>query len=82
VPVICIPGIGRDQIPIANRGDELGLGVALAQDVTSRDLRNAVTEVLEDTSFRGRARAFQRQCGSVSGSTAAAASLLNMIGLR
>jgi UDP:flavonoid glycosyltransferase YjiC (YdhE family) len=32
VPLICIPGIGRDQIPIADRVAELGLGVALPQD--------------------------------------------------
>jgi MGT family glycosyltransferase len=81
VPVICIPGIGRDQLPIADRVAELGLGVALSQDATSSDLRRAVTEVLEDASFQGRARAFQQQYGPLSGVAGAAAGLLNMVAL-
>jgi UDP:flavonoid glycosyltransferase YjiC (YdhE family) len=81
VPVICIPGIGRDQIPIANRVAELGLGVALSQDATSNDLHRAVTEVLEDASFQDRARAFQQQCGPLSGVAGAAAGLMNMIAI-
>ena len=71
-PVVCVPGLGRDQVPIARRVAELGLGVALAMDATARDIGGAVGTVLRDRSYRERAREFKRQCGATDGATAAA----------
>jgi len=72
LPVVCVPGLGRDQVPIARRVAELGLGVALATDSTAGDIRKGVRTVLRDHSYRERAREFERRCGDTDGATAAA----------
>ena len=72
LPVVCVPGLGRDQVPIAHRVAELGLGVALATDSTSQDIRGAVSTVLRDHSYRERAREFKRRCSDTDGAAAAA----------
>ena len=72
LPVVCVPGLGRDQVPIAHRVAELGLGVALATGSTAGDIRTGVKTVLGDHSYRERVREFKRQCGSTDGATAAA----------
>jgi UDP:flavonoid glycosyltransferase YjiC (YdhE family) len=72
LPVVCVPGIGRDQVPIARRVAELGLGVALATDSTPGDIQMGVKTVLGDHSYRERAQEFERQCGNTDGATVAA----------
>jgi UDP:flavonoid glycosyltransferase YjiC (YdhE family) len=72
LPVVCVPGLGRDQVPIARRVTELGLGVALATDSTATDIREGVSAVLGDLSYRERAQEFRRRCGDIDGATAAA----------
>jgi UDP:flavonoid glycosyltransferase YjiC (YdhE family) len=72
VPVVCVPGVGRDQVPIARRVDELGLGVALASQSSAGEIRSAVAAVLSDPSYRRRAREFMHRCGDPDGATVAA----------
>jgi UDP:flavonoid glycosyltransferase YjiC (YdhE family) len=72
LPVVCVPGIGRDQVPIAHRVAELGLGVALATDSTPGDIQMGVKTVLGDHAYRERAQEFKRQCGNTDGATVAA----------
>lgn len=72
VPVVCVPGVGRDQVPIARRVAELGLGVALAADSAAGDIREGVSTVLGDQSYRERAREFKRRYGDADGAVAAA----------
>ena len=72
VPVVCVPGLGRDQIPIAGRVAELGLGISLAEDATSSDIRTAVRTILDDGSYRRRAREFKSRCGQPLGAERAA----------
>jgi UDP:flavonoid glycosyltransferase YjiC (YdhE family) len=82
LPVVCVPGSGRDQVPIARRVAELGLGVALPTDSTPDDIRGAVSMVLGDRSYRERTHEFKRQCGHPDGATAAAKILERMCKLR
>jgi MGT family glycosyltransferase len=72
VPMVCVPGVGRDQIPIARRVAELGLGIALASQSSAREIRSAVTAVRGDPSYRRRATEFVRRCGDPDGARAAA----------
>jgi UDP:flavonoid glycosyltransferase YjiC (YdhE family) len=60
VPLVCVPGLGRDQEPIAARVSELGLGVALRRDASAEMIRDAARTVLADDGYRGRARDFAR----------------------
>jgi UDP:flavonoid glycosyltransferase YjiC (YdhE family) len=71
-PVVCVPGLGRDQVPIARRVAELGLGIALAIDSTADEIGGAVSTVLGDRSYRERAERFARRFGDTDGATAAA----------
>jgi UDP:flavonoid glycosyltransferase YjiC (YdhE family) len=63
VPLVCVPGLGRDQVPIAKRVAELGLGVALIERSEPADVRDAVSRILRDPSFHRRAAAFRSRCG-------------------
>jgi UDP:flavonoid glycosyltransferase YjiC (YdhE family) len=81
-PVVCVPGLGRDQVPIARRVAELGVGVALVTDSTAGDIGGAVSTVLRDRSYRERAREFKRRCGDTDGATAAAEILERALVLR
>jgi UDP:flavonoid glycosyltransferase YjiC (YdhE family) len=72
LPLVCVPGLGRDQEPIARRVAELGLGVALARDATAEEIGAAVSLLLDDRAYRQRARAFERRCGDRDGASAAA----------
>lgn len=82
VPVVCVPGPGRDQAPIAQRADELGLGVALSGDATAPIIRGAVETVLADGSYLERARAFARELDPGDGAERAAAELLALLDSR
>jgi MGT family glycosyltransferase len=79
VPLVCVPGLGRDQVPIATRAAELGLGIALIDRATSQDIRTAVTAILGDGSYRDRVRQFKSRCDNVEGATTAAAMLEAML---
>jgi UDP:flavonoid glycosyltransferase YjiC (YdhE family) len=75
LPLVCVPGLGRDQDPIARRVAELGLGLALGHDASAREIRGAVKAILDDRTYGQRARAFKRRCGDPSGASAAADAL-------
>jgi UDP:flavonoid glycosyltransferase YjiC (YdhE family) len=60
VPLVCVPGLGRDQEPIAARVSELGLGVALQRDASAEMIRDAARTILADDGYRERARDFAR----------------------
>ena len=51
VPLVCLPGLGRDQAPISARVEELGLGVT-----AGHDMAGAVRRVLGDPAYGRRAR--------------------------
>lgn len=72
VPMVCVPGLGRDQVPIARRVAELGLGIALTSGASAQDIRTAVTAILGDPSYRERALDFKHRCGYLDGATTAA----------
>jgi UDP:flavonoid glycosyltransferase YjiC (YdhE family) len=72
VPMVCVPGLGRDQVPIARRVAELGLGIALASGASEDDIRTAVTAILADASYRERAQQFKHRCGDLDGAATAA----------
>jgi UDP:flavonoid glycosyltransferase YjiC (YdhE family) len=55
VPLICVPGLGRDQAPIAARVSELGLGIALDSEARTRTIRGAVMAILADHHYRSHA---------------------------
>jgi UDP:flavonoid glycosyltransferase YjiC (YdhE family) len=82
VPMVCVPGLGRDQVPIAERVAELGLGVMLASDAAAEDIGGAVSHLLDDGSYRQRAGEFKRLWGDRDGATAGAAFLENRLLLR
>jgi UDP:flavonoid glycosyltransferase YjiC (YdhE family) len=82
VPVVCVPGIGRDQQPIAERVSELGLGIALSPDADTGQIRDAVNALLTDASYRLRCEEFARRCESGSGARRAAAVLETVIDQR
>jgi UDP:flavonoid glycosyltransferase YjiC (YdhE family) len=79
VPLVCVPGIGRDQEPIATRVSELGLGVAVRRDATAAEIRDAATTILSDHGFVERARAFAQQAGTSDGAQGAASALLGLL---
>ncbi len=79
VPLVCVPGIGRDQPAIAQRVAELGLGIALTNDSTTADIREAVDTILHDTSYQERAREFAARVGAVDGASASAVELEGML---
>jgi len=72
VPVVCVPALGRDQVPIARRVAELGLGIALTSGASAEDIRTAVTAILADASYRERAQHFKHRCGHLDGAATAA----------
>jgi UDP:flavonoid glycosyltransferase YjiC (YdhE family) len=72
VPLVCVPGLGRDQGPIARRVAELVLGIALAPAAGGEQIAAAVQAILGDRAYRQRTGAFQRRCGNPDGATAAA----------
>ena len=79
VPLVCVPGIGRDQLPIASRVAELGLGIAVVKGDDPYEIRNAVSTMLGDSSFRKRAEDFKNYCGDTDGATTAADLLERML---
>ena len=81
VPLVCVPGLGRDQLPIAARVAELGLGLALADNASSGDIRNAVIDIVRDGSYRTRALLFQEICRGFGGAGAAAAELEALVAM-
>jgi len=79
VPLVCVPGIGRDQVPIAARVAELGVGVAVGKGDDPQQIRDAVNTVLHESSFRRRAEDFKNQCGDSNGATRAADLIERMV---
>lgn len=79
VPIVCVPGIGRDQTPIADRVAELGLGIALHANCTPADINKAVNSILGDPAFRSRTTAFKRHCAEHAGAAMAADMLERML---
>jgi UDP:flavonoid glycosyltransferase YjiC (YdhE family) len=79
VPLVCVPGLGRDQVPIASRVAELGLGIAVDKGDDPQQIRDAVSAVLLDSSFRRRAQDFKNQCGDADGASKAADLLERMV---
>jgi UDP:flavonoid glycosyltransferase YjiC (YdhE family) len=55
VPLICIP-MGRDQGDVAARVVWLGAGIRISHKATSRTFRLAITRVLNDSSYRDKAK--------------------------
>jgi UDP:flavonoid glycosyltransferase YjiC (YdhE family) len=80
VPLVCVPGLGRDQLPIAERVHELGVGIALSTDATSPEIGRAVAAILGDDGYRDRARRFAARCNRQRGADTAAARLEGMVG--
>jgi UDP:flavonoid glycosyltransferase YjiC (YdhE family) len=79
VPLVCVPGLGRDQAPIAARVSELGLGIALDSDATTGSIRDAVMAILADRRYRSRAQQFAHRTGQPDGTRHAAIELLAML---
>jgi UDP:flavonoid glycosyltransferase YjiC (YdhE family) len=79
VPLVCVPGLGRDQAPIAARVGELGLGIALGRDAPARAIRDAASEVLTDRGYLERTREFARRTGKPDGARGAAREVLAML---
>jgi UDP:flavonoid glycosyltransferase YjiC (YdhE family) len=79
VPLLCIPGLGRDQQPIANRVNELGLGIALDPDADSQLIQDAATTILADQGYRERAREFAQQTGHLDGAENGANEVLALL---
>jgi UDP-N-acetylglucosamine transferase subunit ALG13 len=79
VPLVCVPGLGRDQPAIAARVQELGLGIGLADGATAEEIRRAVVRILDDPSYASRARQFREALGSLVGAHRAAMELENML---
>jgi Glycosyltransferase family 28 C-terminal domain len=79
VPLVCVPGLGRDQAPIAARVAELGLGVALSANATAQDIADAARRVLADPGYRRRAGAFRDRLGHHDGAAAAAEVIEEMV---
>jgi UDP:flavonoid glycosyltransferase YjiC (YdhE family) len=79
VPLVCVPGIGRDQESIAQRVSELGLGIALARDASAAAIRAAATAVLAEHAYLERARDFAQRAGEPDGAHRAARELLAML---
>ncbi len=79
IPLVCVPGIGRDQPAIAQRVAELGLGIALADDATPADIRDAVNTILRDTSYRARAEEFAARVGGLDGASSSVGELEAML---
>jgi len=56
VPTICMPNPMGDQPALAGRVEELGAGIALDSDASAATIKNAVVEVLGNSSYRDAAR--------------------------
>jgi UDP:flavonoid glycosyltransferase YjiC (YdhE family) len=79
VPLVCVPGLGRDQAPIAARVSDLGLGIALSSDATGEVIGHAVARIVGDDRYRLRARAFMREAPDVDGGLRAAIEIEDML---
>jgi MGT family glycosyltransferase len=79
VPLVCVPGLGRDQGPIAARVSELGLGVALERGASASMIQKAVCTVLGDPSYVERTRDFAQRTGQPDGARRAALELVAMV---
>jgi UDP:flavonoid glycosyltransferase YjiC (YdhE family) len=75
VPLVCVPGLGRDQLPIARRVERLRLGAAVTDPTSVEAIRAAAAGVLDDPGYRRRARRFQRRWSGLDGGATAAAAL-------
>jgi UDP:flavonoid glycosyltransferase YjiC (YdhE family) len=69
VPLVCIPH-SRDQHLNAERVAGVGAGIALAPDVSSAEIGDALDSVLADQQFRGAARAVASESMAAGGVTA------------
>jgi MGT family glycosyltransferase len=79
VPVVCVPGIGRDQPAIAQRVAELGLGIALTDDASITDINDAVNTIVHDTSYQARAQEFAARVRGLDGASTSAGELEAMV---
>lgn len=79
VPLVCVPGIGRDQVPIAIRVAELGLGIALIERASPADIGKAVSTLLSDASIQERMAEFTSRCGDRAGAATAADVLESLV---
>jgi UDP:flavonoid glycosyltransferase YjiC (YdhE family) len=70
VPLVCVPGLGRDQEPISARVEELGLGLAARGDIAG-----AVGRVLGDPAYRRRARELMAAAARLDGPRCACAEI-------
>jgi MGT family glycosyltransferase len=80
VPLVCIPGLGRDQQPIATRVSELGLGITLEPEADANMIRDAAMTILTDHAYSDRARKFAQRTGQPDGAANAAVELLALLG--
>ncbi len=71
VPLVCMP-MGRDQDTNARRVQELGAGLAIAVDAGVAEIRHAVTEVLQDPSYREAAQRLQAAFAAAPGAAGGA----------
>jgi UDP:flavonoid glycosyltransferase YjiC (YdhE family) len=79
VPLVCVPGLGRDQVPIARRVAELGLGIALIERADPADIQDAVRAILNSPSFHARAAEFKSHCPNAPAAATAADVLETML---
>ena len=80
VPMICLPN-AADQPWVAYRiSDELGLGIRLhTPTVSPNQIKDAITKVINDTSFRKRALVYQNLSNSLNGSKNFAEEVINIL---
>ena len=63
VPMLCIP-LGRDQPFNANRIAELGFGSVITADVSTDQIRNQITTMLDNTEAKQRSKNFASSLGN------------------
>ncbi|HXF97838.1 MAG TPA: glycosyltransferase [Gaiellaceae bacterium] len=71
VPLVCLPR-GRDQFFLAQRVEELGVGLQLPPGSSPADVSAAVRRVLDDPAFATAARGFRERIAAHGGAEAAA----------
>jgi MGT family glycosyltransferase len=78
VPIVGVP-LGRDQALNAGRVADLGAGIALPPDASSRRITKALDEVLTDASYTDAARAIASASAEAGGAAAAIDDLESLI---